>query len=1094
MRLVTARPHRLLPHLAWEIGGLCQNGESCMLLVPAQYTLQAEIELLDRLDVDGWFLIDVLSPGRLQSRVFERAGWPDRVVLDERGKRMIVGEAVEREKDALTLYRSAAASGAQGFADRVGALIADLKRSGCTAQALLLGAQTLPEESTARAKLLDAARLYAAYEDRTRGKLADAEDVSAAMRERLARSGVVSGRNVFVYGFDMITAQFAAELLDIAPLCASLTLAVETDDDGAPDGDLFRAVNASLSRLERMAAERGVPVEKARIRREIPLPEDLRALESGLFAPGARAFEGEPPHIRLRAASTQRAEVHLAASRMRRMLMEGEDGARMAVVYPKGSGYAPLLAHILPQYGIPAYIAEKRPASAHPLCRFVLGALDTVARGWRVQDLTECLQSGFLPLEREEADALCAYMEDFGVRPEAMRRPFAYLKGEDEAALDALNGARARAIAPLEALAAALGRASSADGVIEAVLALLGGVGAFDRLEAMRGELEAAGLLSESEDCAQVWNALMETLDQLHALLGDEDEKRGLAAAKLASSMLQDGLRALELSALPPADGAVICGEIGNVRTERVSALFALGMNDQSASEEEALLTPEEREEASRATGAYLGMTPSERAALARLDELKSLTGAQEMLFVSYALADETGRALREGMSVQAIRRLFPGLIAQGASPEEEQREMLAAPGPALEALSVRLSDAADAKAPLAPAFEGAYAALSAGARRDGLLGITRRLAAPPKRRLTPAKARALYGRPVMSVSRLETFAQCPYRHFVRYGLSPRGTREPGVDRAELGTLYHEAAERFTRAVTAMPEFPDIPPAVCDAVMDEAAAPLIEAWRQSPLGASARGASIARRIAKTARRAGRSILSQFAGGSFRPIDAEFVFGQNGVAPLTVELADGSQVFLQGRIDRVDAMDGNVIRVVDYKSGAKKFDPTMAYWGIQLQLLLYLAAALARLPGARAAGFFYCRIADPTVKTESRIREEVERQIAKKLALSGVSLSDVEILRAQGGAQAAMIAKDGRPSGRYRASLADAQEMAGMTAFAQRKAAQLAGDVYAGEIDDSPARFERFSACASCDYAAVCGFDPTVKPARRLDKKSAQDLR
>ena len=86
------------------------------------------------------------------------------------------------------------------------------------------------------------------------------------------------------------------------------------------------------------------------------------------------------------------------------------------------------------------------------------------------------------------------------------------------------------------------------------------------------------------------------------------------------------------------------------------------------------------------------------------------------------------------------------------------------------------------------------------------------------------------------------------------------------------------------------------------------------------------------------------------------------------------------MYLQGRIDRIDVLDADTkrIRVIDYKSGVKKFDPTMAYWGIQLQLLIYLAAALERIPGAAPAGFFYCRIADPMVKTESRIREEVEK--------------------------------------------------------------------------------------------------------------------
>ena len=129
-----------------------------------------------------------------------------------------------------------------------------------------------------------------------------------------------------------------------------------------------------------------------------------------------------------------------------------------------------------------------------------------------------------------------------------------------------------------------------------------------------------------------------------------------------------------------------------------------------------------------------------------------------------------------------------------------------------------------------------------------------------------------------------------------------------------------------------------------------------------------------------------------------------------------------------------------------------------------------------------------------MKTESRIKEEVERQIAKKLSLAGISLSDVEVLRAQGSAHAAMITKDGRPSGIYKGSMTDEEGMAQLVRFARRKAAELAQDAYAGIIDDAPAERLTYNACATCSYAGICGFDPAVKARRRLSKKGIEDLR
>ena len=1095
MKIITARPHRLLGETVARIGALAGQGKRCMLLVPSQYTLQAEIEVMTRLNLDGTFLIDVLSPGRLQSRVFERAGQPDRVIFDERGKCMVLSEIIEQEKENLTVYRSAAENGALGLAQKMSSLIADFKRSGKSAEDIRQSLEAMDETQRARPsarKLSDAARIYAAYEEKMRGKLCDAEDVSREMLARMPRSGVLSGQNVFVYGFDMITPAFADQLVHMAALADTLTLVMETDDNSAPDGRLFAPVNFSIDRLCMLSQQAGVPVVRERINKPLDAPEDLRVLERSLYALGAPAMQEAPSHIELHAVSSMLAEVHLAASRMRRMMAEGEDTAQMAVVYPREIGYAPFMASVLPLYGVNAYIAEKRPAGAHPLCRFVTSGLAVVSGGWRASDVVECVQSGFIHLDREDADELCAYIEGMDVRSEAIRRPFSYVKDGGEEALARLNACREKVVAPLAALQRALRQARNADETIAAILLLLDEVNAFDTLDAMRVTLTEAGLMSEAEDCAQVWNLLMETLDQLHTLLGG-----GSAPARVVLDLLQSGLSSLELAALPPADGAVICGEIGNVRTGEIKTLFALGMNDHPDASGSGLLTPQEQSEISGAADVYLGMSPSQRAALAQLDELKTLTGCTENLIVSYALADETGRALREGAAVQAMKRLFPAMPVYGGVASHEREAMLCAPDSALEALSVALSVCADGGEELSESYAQAYAALSASQQgREKLLAVTRHLGSGAQKRLLGIQARALYGRPVMSVSRLETFAQCPYRHFIRYGLSPKEPLRPGVDRAELGTLYHEAAERFTRAVTGLPQFPDVDEATCDALMEETVRPLLEDWRKSPLGESARGAAIARRIGSTARRAARSIVSQYAQSRFAPLRFEMVFGQNGVAPIMLELADGSFVYLQGRIDRIDVLDGETkrIRVIDYKSGTKKFDPTMAYYGIQLQLLLYLAAAMAQVPGAQAAGFFYCRIADPTVKTESRIKEEVERQIAKKLALAGVSLDDVEVLRAQDARHAAMITRDGRPSGLYRASMTDEAGMDAMIAFAKNKAASLAGDAYAGMIDDVPAIFGTYSACASCDYSAVCGFDPTVKKRRRLSKKSVDDLK
>ena len=55
MKILTARPHRLLAACVDRLGEATARGEGCMFLVPSQYTLQAELEIMERLHVSGRF-------------------------------------------------------------------------------------------------------------------------------------------------------------------------------------------------------------------------------------------------------------------------------------------------------------------------------------------------------------------------------------------------------------------------------------------------------------------------------------------------------------------------------------------------------------------------------------------------------------------------------------------------------------------------------------------------------------------------------------------------------------------------------------------------------------------------------------------------------------------------------------------------------------------------------------------------------------------------------------------------------------------------------------------------------------------------------
>jgi len=266
-------------------------------------------------------------------------------------------------------------------------------------------------------------------------------------------------------------------------------------------------------------------------------------------------------------------------------------------------------------------------------------------------------------------------------------------------------------------------------------------------------------------------------------------------------------------------------------------------------------------------------------------------------------------------------------------------------------------------------------------------------------------------------------------------------------------------------------------------VMEQAAAPLIEAWRKSPLGESARGAAIARRIARTARRAGRSILSQFEESHFVPMQYEMVFGKNGAAPITLELADGTFIYLQGRIDRIDrwnAGDRTWLRIIDYKSGMSELNLTRLYFGLQLQLIIYLAVALER-DACRPAGAFYFKVADPVVSTEERDADKVDMMRSDELRLSGLFINNREVLDAMSPdiehTVQLTLKTDGTVSSNVR--MVDESGFQLLIAHALDAATRIADGIQQGKTEVDPVRMSGYCSCDRCDWRALCQQDPRL---------------
>lgn len=1079
VQILGGRAGQVLPCLIGRVGEMHRQGLPVVLLVPEQYTLQAERELIDGLNLPGLMDVDVLSPSRLARRVAERGGRSPLAPLDDRGRSMALSQALNLCREELVYYRRVAQSAS--LPDKLSSLLADMQRCAMTPDALQAHADSLPA-GAAKAKETDLALIWRTYLQLIDGRFADETMQHQDMQRRLAPSGVLTGAAVFVYGFDVLPQPMCALLAQAATLARSLTVTLTMDAREAYDGRIFLTQRRSAAELIRHLTEGSIPYSLRYLpQRDIPGKEACLAhLEANLFTRRDAPFEGDSSAIGIHAAAHPFAEASHAAQTLQAWHRAGIPWERMAVALADPAGLDGILAVTLQAAGIPHYLARKESALRHGLCRMLLGALRAATAGYAQQDVLDAAKSGFSPLTEEEAMQLENYALENGITRGKWLKPFT--RGDQAGEMEPL---RQRLMAPMVTLHDGLKQARTATASVTAVFALLENVQAYDKLLQREEELLRRGMQAQAAQNRQVWQIIMALLDQLHALLGDSR-----APMKDMARFIQAGLASASISALPPKPDTVMIGQCGHLMTGAVDALLVMGLQDGVlASGMDSLMTEAERAALADAMHRPIGLTRQEQSALRQADFYRTMALPLKKLMLTYSQGGQDGAALRPASLIGDVKALFPGVQATGGVTADGSEDAPLSPMLALDGLALRLRALADGEAAgMDVRWQEALRWLWQSRQWHGRMQQV--MDALDSRweqgQLTPGQTRRLFTQDTVSISRLESFAACPYRHFVDYGLKPVQRRPFAFEADERGSFFHAALQGYATLASSLPDWPNVEDEDIDRMLDQVLPPLTEAWDGGPLREDPLGRQLGESYIRSVRRAAWLFTRHARNSRFTTWGAEVSFGtEGGLPPVVLTLRDGRRIALRGKIDRIDRFQGDkglYLRVVDYKSSQHSLEPVRMWYGLQLQLLLYLKAATQVQQDVLPAGAFYFTVKDPMVSTPEDVKAAAEDSIAKMLHLRGVVLAEAEVIAAAddkvpGYSLPAVFNKDGSIS--KNANALCLSEMNALLSHAQATAAALADSIRQGCITASPAQAGAWSACDYCPYAAICGLDPKL---------------
>jgi ATP-dependent helicase/nuclease subunit B len=1127
------------------------DGPPLVLLVPEQATFQAELALATSPGVSGMIRAQAISFHRLAWRIMQEEGGTARVPIDEVGKKLLLHRLLHKHRGELRYFHRGALQ--MGFASKLNELVTELKRYGVTADKLdTYAQQEAGQAGWLQDKLHDMALLYRDFEAELGKQYLDGEDVVALLTRQIERSSLIRSADIWIDGFHGFTPQELAVVLKLMGAARNVTMTFCLDrvyEAGEPIDELalFHKPARTLVALQEQAAALGLPRPEAVVLGEGGLTPPRFASSPALahlersferrFGRKVPAYERQSPdeaeQLAVRAAVSRRAEVEGAARDMVRLAREhGVRWREMAVMVRSMDGYRDLLESTLTDFGIPHFFDEKRTVLHHPLVELIRSAVETVQLRWPYDAVFRCVKTDLLlPLEekpkqtgedwislvelREGMDKLENVVLAYGLygsrwtdgKPWTLRRRASL---EDESAISAreerdnrlIEACRAQVTSALHPFERRMKAAATVRERTEALLQLLLELRVPDKLEGWGEAALREGRPEKAREHSQLWGAVMEMLDQLVELVGDEE-----VDLELYASLLDEGLESIKLGLVPPSLDQVLIGSMDRTRSGEVKYAYLLGVSDgvvPAKLKEDGLLTEQERE-----TLEDRGLQLAENSRRKLLDEqfliYCALTVPSRRLWISYPLADEEGKALLPSEIVPQLKPLFPQLrekllLSEPSSgdADDEHAAYAVRPDRALSHLAVQLKLWLQGER-MSPVWWAVYDWFAARPEwRDrlaaavGALFYTNR-----ERKLRDATSLALYGERLQaSVSRMELFAACPFAHYASYGLRLRERRLFRLEAPDIGQLFHAALHRFARDVR-------------DAGLDWGHLPPDELRRRTSGVVDSLAPELQGQILLSSNRFGyiahklKSIVGTAAGvlgeharkAEFVPIGLEVDFGPGKPLPsLSFPLPNGRTMDIVGRIDRVDSAeldDKLLLRVIDYKSSRTSLALPEVLYGLSLQMLTYLDVLVSNAKSwlgqqALPAGVLYFHVHNPLMLQKNRPSEaEAEKELRKRFKMRGLVTADADIVRKMdrelqtrnGYSELIPVAIKTDGSFYSSSSVVTLDQWKTLRKEVRTRIRAIGTDITEGKVDVEPYKLGKKTPCETCSFRSVCQFEP-----------------
>lgn len=1072
-------------------------------IVPEQYTFQRETLLLRKIGERALLKAEVLSFKRMAHRVFESCGGRVHDRMKDSGRNMLIHKILQQDEEDLHYFNRI--SKEQGFTDIISDTITEFKKYNVFPENIENSIGNI-EDKELKDKLMDLSLIYSKFNESIAENLIDGDDELTLLAEKLNLKDPYRDAEIWIDEFTTFTPQQMEVIRALAGQCKNINITLCMDELGNGQGDevtdIFNVIKSTEYRILTMMRENNIGyIKPVNLNSDVPYrfreSKELAHLEKYFFTYPFKIYKDNVKDMRLYKANNSYDEIEETAKEIIRLVRDENYRYRdISVVCRNIDEYEKITTVIFNEYGIPFFLDKKIDILNNPLIILVLSALEIYLRGWSYESVFKYLKSGLTEISREEIDLLENYVLANGIKGYKWTGELS-VEAEDEIIVSIMEKVRK----PLIALHKKILKKSIKE-ICTAIYEFLVEIDVFTRIEEWIKVFDEKGLQSKVKEYEQVNEIVLDILDQAVEVMGEEkvdiDE---------FYKILISGFQSKEIGVIPVALDQVNVGDIARIKGREVKALFIVGVNDgvlPSASKDEGILSDRDRD-ILKDMGIELSSSTKSKVFEEQFMVYTALTLGSKFIMISYPMADFEGKSLRPSIIIPRLKRIFPKLIEESdiynLRNRKDKYSNVIAPIPTFNKLILALRKSYE-KEEIEEYWEEVFAWYKNREEFNNRSGhiFSGLNYSNTGDEIAKEKIKELYstdsGRLLFSVSRLEKYAECPFSYFVQYGLKAKDRKIYEFTAPDLGSFMHDILDDFTKKVkNEKISWSELTADKCREIVGQLVDIKLKEEKDSILNSSKKYRYFTDRFKRVITKSVSVISEQMRKGQFQVFSNEFEFGKyKDGSPITLDLPSGEKVYLTGRIDRIDTltMDGNTyVRVIDYKSGAKKFDLNELYYGLQIQLLVYLDAVLKNskyilhtqaMPGA----ILYFKIDDPIIKSKTELEdEEIRKEILQKLKMNGLLLKDAELVRAMDNDMEtysliipATFKKDGDFSAN--SSVITEEQFDILREYVNKKMIELCEDMLSGKIKIEPCKNQMAAYCEYCDYSSICQFDTSIK--------------